>query len=91
MTAFGVGAFDILTEGDSVEAEEIESRNAHLDGTTHPITGVEFESKTIILDDGSVDTGVFPIFESKFDAILPEETYRMSDTVHIGIANMQLI
>lgn len=86
----GISVIDMISGPDLVQAEEIITLNSNLDGTSHSITGVPFESKEIELNNGTVYAGVFPVFDSEFDAVLPEDTYLMSDEVHIGIANMQL-
>ena len=64
--------------------------NSHLEGSSHSVTNVQFEKNPYEVEEGVVYTGVFPIFDSSFDVKLPEETYLMTDTVHIGIANMEL-
>ena len=38
---FAVGVFDII-DADVVHAEEIDTRNASLDGTSHAVTGLEY-------------------------------------------------
>lgn len=86
----GIGVLDGLVDADTASAEELETRNASLDESAHVVTGVDFESKTVVLADGGTASGVFPVFDSAFDARLPEDTYLMADSVHIGIANMQL-
>ncbi|MCM3709183.1 HNH endonuclease [Sporosarcina luteola] len=86
----GISVFDMVTDQNTVQAEELLSRNGHLDGTMHEVTNVQFEKNISVQNDGTVVEGVFPVFESKFDAALPQDTYLMSDEVHIGIANMQL-
>ncbi|MDN4609178.1 HNH endonuclease [Sporosarcina highlanderae] len=88
--ALGVGIIDILVDDNTVHAEVLDTRNGHLDGAAHEVSNVQFEKNISIQTDGTVIEGVFPVFESQFEATLPEETYLMSDTVHIGIANMQL-
>lgn len=86
--ALGVGVLDIL-DADVVEAVELDTRNMALEGDVHEVTGVPFESNTIERTDG-VSIGVFPIFDAAYEVQLPEDTYLYSDTVHIGIANMEL-
>ncbi|MCM3636566.1 HNH endonuclease [Sporosarcina luteola] len=86
----GVSVFEMVTEQNTVQAEELLSRNGHLDESVHEITNVQFEKNVSIQEDGTAVEGVFPVFESNFDAVLPQDTYLMSDEVHIGIANMQL-
>lgn len=88
----GVGVLDFIVDTDVVSAEELEfdTRNGHLEGSTHAVTGVQFAENTVVNDYGSLQTGAFPVFDAAYDATLPPETVQMSDTVHIGIANMQL-
>ncbi|MEK5071439.1 HNH endonuclease [Sporosarcina sp. FSL K6-1508] len=88
----GIGVLDFVTDTDiaHAHAEELDTRNAHLEGSSHAVTGVEFERQVYETDTNGVYTGVFPEFHSAFDVKLPEDTYQMSDTVHIGIANMEL-
>lgn len=89
VTVFAVGVFDII-DADVVHAEEIDTRNASLDGTSHAVTGVEYAKNSVELENGSVAEGIFPIFDASFEATIPPDAYFMSDPVHIGIANMQL-
>ena len=88
----GIGVLDLVTDTDIAHAhtEELDTRNAQLEGSSHAVTGVEFERQVYETDTNGAYTGVFPEFHSAFDVKLPEDTYQMSDTVHIGIANMEL-
>lgn len=84
---------DNNTENTSENGENsryIICRNESLEGDRHPISGVEFDRKTIELPDGSKVEGVFPTFESKFDAQLDESQYNESDAKHFKEANGQL-
>lgn len=74
----------------SGESRYIICRNESLDGDRHPISGIEFENKTVELPDGSQVEGVFPKFDSKFDAQLDETQYNESDAKHFKEANSQL-
>lgn len=87
--ALGVGVLDII-DADIAHAEELDTRNASLDGTSHSISNVEFAKNSIELDNGSTIEGVFPVFDSSFETTIPPDAYLMSDSVHIGIANMEL-
>ena len=59
-----------------------------LEGDVHPITGVPFERKTI---ETSVKMeGVFPEFDSKFDANITKELYEESDRKQFNECNAQL-
>ncbi|MGG3799527.1 HNH endonuclease [Metabacillus fastidiosus] len=90
VTTFAVGVIDIIDGPDFAQAEEIDTRNAHLNGLEHSETGVPFEQKTIELPNGDVQTGTFPVFESKFSAVLAGELYLESDEQHFSIANETL-
>lgn len=69
---------------------EIHTRNESLEGDRHPITGVPFERKTVEDSDGNEVTGVFPEFDSDFDAQLPEDLYEASDKEQFAECNKQL-
>lgn len=69
---------------------EIHTRNESLDGDRHPITGVPFERKTVEDSEGNEVTGVFPEFDSDFDAQLPEDLYEASDKEQFAECNKQL-
>ncbi|MFJ8258440.1 hypothetical protein ACIQ4Z_14375 [Peribacillus asahii] len=49
VTTFVVGVIDILDGVDSVQAEEIQTRNDHLNGGEHVETGVPFMERTVEL------------------------------------------
>ena len=69
---------------------EIHTRNESLEGDKHPITGVSFERKTVEDADGNEVTGVFPVFDSEYDAQLPENLYKASDKEQFKECNNQL-
>ncbi len=69
---------------------EIHTRNESLEGDRHPITGVPFERKTVKDADGNDVTGVFPVFDSEFDAQLPEDLYQSTDKEQFTECNKQL-
>ena len=69
---------------------EIHTRNESLEGDKHPITGVPFERKTVEDADGNEVTGVFPVFDSAYDAQLPENLYKASDKEQFKECNKQL-
>lgn len=69
---------------------EIHTRNESLEGDKHPITGVSFERKTVEDADGNEVTGVFPVFDSEYDAQLPENLYKASDEEQFKECNKQL-
>ena len=66
------------------------TRNQVLEGDVHPRTGVPFEQKTVVDSDGNLATGVFPKFESSFDAQLPENLLKASDKEQFAECNHQL-
>jgi hypothetical protein len=89
VTTFTVGVYDMLAT-DTVQAEEIETRNGHLTGLDHQETGVPFAESVVELPNGDSITGTFPIFESKLSVLLSEEMYQQSDQTHFQIANETL-
>ena len=78
------------TVNDEKISYEIHTRNESLEGDRHPITGVPFERKTVEDSDGNEVTGVFPEFDSDFDAQLPEDLYEASDKEQFAECNKQL-
>ncbi|WNS76266.1 HNH endonuclease [Bacillus sp. DTU_2020_1000418_1_SI_GHA_SEK_038] len=90
VTTFAVGVIDIIDGSDTVTAQEIDTRNSHLNGLEHAETGVSFEQRTIELPNGDLQTGTFPVFESQFSVVLAEEMYLESDRTHFSIANETL-
>lgn len=66
------------------------TRNQSLEGDVHPVTGVEFEKKTVVDAEGNEATGVFPKFESVFDAQLPRDMLKSSDKEQFTECNNQL-
>lgn len=66
------------------------TRNQALEGDVHPVTGVPFERKTIVDANGNLPTGVFPRFESSFDAQLPNDMLKVSDKEQFTECNRQL-
>lgn len=85
----GVGVLDIISV-DLVEAEELETRNMDLAGDTHDSTNVPFEKNIVESDTGKPVEGVFPVFDPAFEMELPSDVLQETDTIHIGIANMEL-
>ena len=66
------------------------TRNETLENDRHPITGVWFEKRVIELPDGEKIEGIFPRFESVFDATIPERLYLQPDKVQFRECNRQL-
>lgn len=74
----------------SGDIKEIDTINEDLNGDEHPDTGVPFESKIVQLPNGDAIEGVFPIFDSSYNATIPEEMYLDSDDAQFDVANDQL-
>lgn len=70
--------------------ENIITRNESLEGDMHPITGVPFERRVIEVEPGHTVEGVFPKFESQFEAQLPKDMYEASDKKQFDECNAQL-
>ena len=66
------------------------TRNQALEGDVHPVTGVPFEQKSVIDAEGNTATGVFPKFESSFDAQLPKNMLTASDKEQFTECSSQL-
>lgn len=69
---------------------DIITRNEALVDDVHPITGVSFKRKIIELPSGEKIEGVFPEFESEFDAKIEESDYEKSDKEQFKECNKQL-
>ncbi len=69
----------------------IRTKNEPLEGGVHPITGVPFERKIIEIPNGEKVEGVFPKFDSMFDAKISEELYLKPDKVQFRECNRQLL
>lgn len=67
------------------------TRNESLDGDRHPITGIEFKRKIVEHPDGHLIEGVFPIFDSLFDAKIPENVYFENNPTQFKFCNEQLL
>ncbi|WHX79333.1 HNH endonuclease [Priestia flexa] len=91
VSGLAIGIVDLVDGADIVEAEEIETRNDHLNGYEHPETGVAFVEKTVDLPNGQVIEGTFPIFDETFNVVITEELYLESDDVHFKVANDTLL
>ncbi len=90
----------VFEEGESIEAskgdetaevehEMIDCRNSELAGTTHPVTDVLFESRSVEMN-GKIYDVVVPNFESKYDAQLGEELVKDTDSKQFKECNAQL-
>ncbi|MBS8265688.1 HNH endonuclease [Mesobacillus boroniphilus] len=90
VSGLAIGILDFADGADVAEAEELVTRNDHLNGYEHPETGVLFVEKTVDLPNGQVIEGTFPVFDDSFNVIIAEEIYSESDNVHFRIANATL-
>lgn len=80
---------DVQTENTD-SPKRIKTINDDLSGQKHPETGVPYEEKEVVNDKGEKVVGVFPQFESKFDAQLPEGMEKASDKTQFDECNRQL-
>lgn len=69
---------------------QLKTKNSGLEGQEHPVTGVSFVKKEVTTESGEQVEGVFPEFESKFDAQLPEGLELASDEAQFEECNRQL-
>lgn len=69
--------------------EHMPCRNENLEGQKHPETGVPFEKKEVEVDGKKVEV-VVPVFDSAFDAQLPEDMYTETDSEQFKECNAQL-
>lgn len=74
----------------SAFANSLSTRNHRLEGQRHPETDVPFQRKTVEMENGDKVEGVFPVFESRFNAELPEELLDASDNLQFKECNSQL-
>lgn len=68
---------------------DIKCKNGDLAGKKHPETDVPFEKKIIIVEGEEVEV-VVPVFDSAFDAKLPEDKYKATDAEQNKECNSQL-
>lgn len=69
--------------------KRIPCRNEELAGKKHPVTGVPFEKRTIVVY-GEEKEVVVPVFDSAFDAQLPEDKLKATDREQFKECNKQL-
>ncbi len=78
---------------DSLKAENealyVSTRNDFLEGSAHPITGVKFEAKEIMLQDKKIE-GVFPEFDYVFETKLPKEFLIEPNQTQFEYCNLEL-
>lgn len=75
---------------DNQEARTIICRNQSLAGDVHPITGVPFVEKIVKDENGEDVRVVVPVFDSEFDAQLPDDMLQSSDKKQFAECNKQL-
>lgn len=71
--------------------KKLDCVNEKLEGKEHPETGVKFIRKIVSDGEGGFVEGVFPKFESRFDAVIPKELYKKSNFKQFKEANKQLL
>ena len=81
---------DNLIDEYTDEIKQIKTINSGLEGQNHPVTDVPFERKVVTTETGEKVEGVFPQFDSKFDAQLPKELELASDADQFAECNRQL-
>ena len=84
------GNTDTPVAKESGEKIYLITRNESLAGDVHPITGVPFEKRIIELPTEEIIEGVFPEFESIFDAQIPENLFNETDYRQFKECNTQL-
>ena len=65
--------------------------NKSLENDRHPITGVEFERKIVEHPDGHLIEGVFPKFDSIFDAKISDNLFLENNPTQFKACNEQLL
>lgn len=78
---------NVVKHGDGLIHRFIECRNQGLEGTHHPITGVEFVRKTVDNGSGELVEGVFPKFDSVIDVKIPKDIYESGNATQFKKAN----
>jgi hypothetical protein len=59
-------------------------------GKIYPKTGVPFVERTLVDANGNFIKGVFPVFDRKFEALLPNEFFRLTDARQFAECTKQL-
>lgn len=78
-------------DGENQEVRAIICRNESLADDVHPITGVPFEEKVVKDENGEDVRVVVPVFDSTFDAQLPDNMLQASDAKQFKECNAQLL
>lgn len=80
---------DVLNDID--ENGKFHTINEDLNGQAHPVTGVEYIEKDIVLPNGLIlEDGVYPDFQYTFDVQLSNDMHFESDSEQFTYANQQL-
>ena len=69
---------------------QLDTINKSLENKLHPDTGVPFVRKIVQVGNEKFE-GVFPVFDSKFDAKIPEDMYLKNDATQFKECNKQLL
>ena len=77
-------------EDNKDSVRKIKTINDALSGQKHPETEVPYMEKEVVTDTGEKVVGVFPQFESVFDAKLPEDMQMATDREQFAECNKQL-
>ena len=80
---------EITSSKQEESIEYVKCLNEKLEGKCHEETGVPFEKRVIELEDKKIE-GVFPKFQSVFEAQLPKEMLIDKDKVQFKECNVQL-
>lgn len=80
------------TSLESLQIQNIDTINKHLEGTIHPETSVPFIRKTVENISGEIIEGVFPDFKDYrlFEVVLPEKLYQETDPKQFDYCNQKL-
>lgn len=78
-----------VQETEEITVVRIKCKNEYLEGKKHPDTGVMFERKQVEVD-SILYEGVFPRFDSTYDAKLPVDKLQATDYEQFKECNVQL-
>lgn len=83
-------SIEIGRENSESNPTHLSTPNECLENSKHPDTGVPFEKMTVQMPNGEWIEGVFPKFDSLFDAKLPESMYLDNNPKQFKECNKQL-
>lgn len=87
-------AVESVESQEAVEASKdirtIKTIRDDLAGKTNEETGIPYVEKVVETDTGEKVKGVFPVFDSKFEAHLPDELLKATDKAQFAECNKQL-